>query len=303
MRLTTLAFVILVLLPATGFGQVGGNINYGGGAAGPTQALMRERALRQVTRDEMPPTDSSVYLDAGILMNVRADQFVATFGVAEEGETIAEAQGRMDRTVALFTEAVRPLGVVPEALFVDFTAQTKIYKYDIENDVARERLVGFEIKKTVAVRYRDKLLIDRLVTAASLAKVYDLIKVDYIVSDLAPIQERLADEAARVLRAKIARHERLLGVHLRAVPQIIVERTATHFPTDQYDSATAAETENVTGYDRSQLIRQPVRRSRTFFFHPLTGDGFDQVVEPVILEPVVQFSYYLKLRYEIENRR
>jgi hypothetical protein len=48
---------------------------------------------------------------------------------------------------------------------------------------------------------------------------------------------------------------------------------------------------------------QSLRKSRTFYYNPLTADGFDRVIEPVVLEPAVQFTLYLKLKYEIETRR
>jgi uncharacterized protein YggE len=226
------------------------------------------------------------------------------FGVAEQAETVEACQAKMNATIAAFTDALKPLGIGQEAMYVDFTAQTKTYEYKVEGNLARERLAGFELKKTVAIHYRDKALLDRLVIAASRAKIYDLIKVAYVVSDQAPIQERLADAAAAVVKAKAARRERLLGIKFRAVPQVYAERSSTYFPTDMYDSYTASESEGVSGgADRSQTTVQSLRKSRTFYFNPLDADGFDRVIDPVILEPVVQFTLYLKLKYEIETRR
>jgi uncharacterized protein YggE len=303
MRLATTTLLILFLTTRAGVAQVGGNVGYGQ-AGGRARADQYERAKRQLSRDEMPPTDTTVFLDASVLMNVKADQFVATFGVAEEAETVEACQAKMDATIAAFTEALKPLGVGSEALFVDFSAQTKVYSYKAEGNLAREQLAGFELKKTVAVRYRERALIDRLVLAASRAKVYDLIKVDYVVTDLAPIQERLAEAAAAVVKAKAVRHERLLGIKLRAVPQVYAERSSAYFPTEMYDSYTAGESEAVTGGpDRARMTVQSLRKSRTFYFNPLNADGFDRVIEPVVLEPVVQFTLYLKLKYEIETRR
>jgi uncharacterized protein YggE len=304
MRLATTMLLILIftLAARAGVAQVGGNVGYGQ-AGGRARADQNERAKRPLTREEMPPTDATMFVDASVLMNVRADEFVATFGVAEEAETVELCQARMDATIAALTEAFKPLGVGPGDLFVDFTAQTKVYGYKVEGNLAREHLAGFELKKTVAVRYRDKALIDRLVVAASRAKVYDLIKVDYVVTDLAPIQERLAEAAAAVVKAKAARHERLLGIKLRAVPQVYAERSSAYFPTEMYDSYTAGESEAVSGGpDRSRTTVQSLRKSRTFYFNPLSADGFDRVIDPVVLEPVVQFTLYLKLKYKIETR-
>ena len=186
--------VNLSLAARTGVAQVGGNVAYGQ-ASGRARAEQNERAKRQVTRDEMPPTDRTMFVDASVLMNVKADEFVATFAVAEEAQTVEACQARMDATVAAFTEALKPLGLGPEALFVDFTAQTKVYD-------SRSR--GTSPPNTSRLRAEedrrrplpDKALIDRLIVAASRAKIYDLVKVDYIVTDLSPIQERLAEAAA-----------------------------------------------------------------------------------------------------------
>jgi uncharacterized protein YggE len=302
MRLAMTALLILTFTARAGVAQVGGNVGYGQ-AGGRARADQNERAKRQLTREE-PPSDTTMFVDASVLMNVKADEFVATFGLAEEAETVEACQSKMDATVTAFTEALKPLDIGPGAVFVDFTAQSKVYGYKVEGNLAHEHLVGFELKKTVAIRFRDKALIDRLVVAASRAKVYDLIKVDYIVTDLAPIQERLAEAAAAVVKAKAARHERLLGIKLRAVPQVFAERSSTYFPTEMYDSYTAGESEAVSGgLDRSRMTVQSLRKSRTFYYNPLNADGFDRVIDPVVLEPVVQFTLYLKLKYEIETRR
>jgi uncharacterized protein YggE len=303
MRLATLTLLIITISVRAGNAQVGGNVGYGN-AGGRARAEQNERAKRVLTREEMPPTEHSMFVDASVLMNVKADEFVATFGVPEEAETVEACQAKIDATVAAFTAAVKPLGIGPDAVYVDFTAQTKIYEYKVEGTLARERLAGFEIKKTVAIRYRDKGLLDRLIAAASRSRIYDLIKVDYVVSDVGPIQERLAEAAAAVVKAKVTRHERLLGIKLRPVPQVFVERSSTYFPTELYDSYTAGESQAVSGGpDRNQTTVQSLRKSRTFYLNSLDAGGFDRVIEPVILEPVVQCTLYLKLKYEIEAKR
>ncbi len=299
------ATILLILIGAPGWAvaQAGGNGVYGG-PGGRAMARQQELAKRTLSREAMPPTETSMFVDADVLINVKADEFVATFGVAEEAETPDACRARMDATIAGFLEGLKGLGIPPEAVFVDFAAQTKIYGYRLEGTVAREQLTGFELKKTVAVRFRDKALIDRLVEVAGRSKVYDLIKVDYVVADLEAVHERLAEAAAAVIKAKVDRHRRLLGIKLRATPQVYADRSAAHYPTEMYDSYTSGESENVAGGpDRSQVTVQSLRRSRTFYFNPLNADGFDRVVGPVILEPMVQFTLYLKLKYEIEAQR
>jgi hypothetical protein len=122
------------------------------------------------------------------------------------------------------------------------------------------------------------------------------------VKDAAKVQNKLMEEAARVIKLKSSRYEKLLGIKLLPPAQIYAERHATHYPTQQYDSYVAQETEHVdVPFRRDRFTIQGARKSRTFFYNGLDGDGFDDVIDPVIVEPVVQFTLYLKLKYEVEQ--
>jgi uncharacterized protein YggE len=299
--------VSVVLFAAAGagvcFAQASGNVSYSQ-SGGSARAEQSERAKRTLTKEEMPPSGTAMFVDASVLMNVRADEHVAVFGINEECATVPECNQKMDATVAAFQSELRQLGVAAPDTFVDFAAQNKIYGYKIAGDIAKEELVGFELKKNVSVRYKDKLLLDRLVVAASRAKIFDLIKVDYVVTDTAAVQNRLMEEAARVVKQKAARYERLLGVKLLPAAQVFAERPSIYYPTEMYDSYTAFESEDIGRvYYRDKYTVQNARKSRTFFFNALTADGFDYVVNPVVIEPVVQFTVYLKVKYEIEQTK
>ena len=45
------------------------------------------------------------------------------------------------------------------------------------------------------------------------------------------------------------------------------------------------------------------RKGRTFYYNGLDADGFDDVIDPVVIEPVVQFTLYLKIKYEVERTK
>jgi hypothetical protein len=110
------------------------------------------------------------------------------------------------------------------------------------------------------------------------------------------------DEAARVIKQKAARYEKLLDIKLVPPAQIYAEKPSIYYPTEMYDSYTAYESEEVSSdYYREKYTIQHARKSRTFFFNPLNADGFDTVINPVVIEPVVQFTLYLKVKYEIEQ--
>jgi uncharacterized protein YggE len=301
MRGTLIALLIFAGASSAARAQASGNIGYGQGG-GSARAEQQERNKRVLGERDVPPTQTSMFVEASVLMNVLADEHVAVFAVAQECATLPECNQKMDATTNQFVGELKQLGVRPEEVFVDFAAQNKIYGFTVEGTVARERLVGFELKKNVSVRYRDKAVLDKLILAAARAKIFDLVKVDYVVTGAAAVQNKLAEEAARVVREKAARYERLFGIKLAQPPQIYAERASTYFPVEMYDSYVAHESESVDADDyRRKYTVHGARKSRTLFFNALNADGFDAVVNPVVIEPVVQFTLYMRVKYEIEQ--
>jgi uncharacterized protein YggE len=280
--------------------QISGNIGYSQPYA-KTSPEQNERNKRALTPAELPPGSNEMFLEASVLMNVKADEYTAVFAVSQEGDTVIDCIQKMDAAIKEFHEALKPLGIGESDFFVDFVAQNKIYGYRVADNVAKEELAGFELKKNVSIHYRDKLLLDKLVVAASRSKIFDLVKVDYIVKDPGSIQARLMEEAAGVLKRKAARYEQLLGIKLLSPPQVYAEKPSVYYPSGMYDSYTAYDSERVDRDQyRSKYLVEDLRKGRTFFFNPLTADGFDSVINPVVLEPVVQFTLYLKVKYDIE---
>lgn len=300
--LAGLMTVIAPMLTPSGLAQVSGGVGANNGSGiSPAET---EASKRQAMPAELKDDGTSTFVEASILMNVQADEYVAVFGVTEEGKSPDEASTKMEATLAGFKEALKPLGIARENLFVDFVIQNRIYAYRIEGTLAREEITGFELKKNVSIHFKDKTLIDQLVIAAARSQIYDLIKVDYIVKDMAATQAKLQADTIDLLKSKSERYQKLLGVKLFGPMQIVADKPSVYYPVEQYDSYRASESENIsTPYDRSRYTVQNARKSRTTYFNPLNGNGFDVVVNPVIIEPVIQFTTYLKVKYEAPKNR
>ncbi len=130
---------LLLLLEAHGscFAQVGGNVGFAQGN-GRTAEVQAEQSKRILSAQDLPPTSSSTFVEANVLMNVRADEYVAVFAVSEEGESVAEAAQKMAATLKGFTDELRGMGFPGENVFVDLIAQNKIYGFEVSGDLARK---------------------------------------------------------------------------------------------------------------------------------------------------------------------
>ena len=296
-------FTLLLAIAGCGIclAQNSGNSAYSQ-TGGKERAKQNERNKRTLRQEEANQATPGVFIEASVLMNLKAAEYVAVFGVMRECVAAPECNQKMDATINQFAGELKQLGIGSEDIFVDFAAQNKIYGFQVAGNIAKEKLVGFELKKNVSVHYKNKSLLDKLVIAASKANIFDLIKVDYIVTDTSSAYARLMEEAARVIKQKAVEYEKLLGIRLLPPAQVYAAKPGAYFPTEMYDSYTAYESEDISdNNDRQKYAVQGARKSRTFFFNALDADGFDQVINPVVIEPVVQFTLYLKVRYEIEQ--
>lgn len=288
------AFLILLVLAFGTLsvpGQESGNRNY-------------NRSGNTSDRRKPPTTgliygnNGEMYIEAYVLLNASADEYVAVFGVAQEAPTAVESNRKVNALLEQFLSAASQLGVSRSNTFVDFITQNRVYNFTKDSDgTIREVLTGFETKKTVAVRYKDRSLLEKLLTAAAQSSIFDLIKVDYVINDMTKIHSRLFDEAVRVVKQKEENYVRQLGVAIRRTA-LVQENYDTHYPAELYQTYTAFESGAVdTNYytSNSRIIRE--RKSSTSFLDSLDASAFDAVINPIGIEPVVQSTLYMKVQY------
>jgi len=268
--------------------QVAGNIVYGAPKAQSTVA-----ATGELFATEPKGSRPVSFVEANVLLNLKADAYQAVFALAQEGPTLQDGNEKLTAQARDFIAALEALGVQRSDIFVDFISQNRVYDFNVVDNVAREKLSGFEVKKNVIVRYHDAALLDKMLAAAAKSAIFDLVKVDYVVSDMPAARARLREEASRVIEQKEASYKRLFGVKIRRA-SVCQEKYSAFFPSDMYKSYTAYESGGADNYNL-RVVRN--RKTSTSYYSPLDPSGFDAVINPAGVEPVVQLTLYLKVRY------
>lgn len=268
--------------------QIAGNLVYG---------TSKAQAAAMPTGDlfAVEPKGSCLvsFIEANVLLNLKADQYQAVFALGQEGPTLSESNEKLAAQTREFIASVEALGVKRADIYVDFISQNRLYDFTVADNIAREKLSGFEVKKNVIIRYRDPALLEKLLAAAAKSGIFDLVKVDYLVSDLPATRARLLEEASKIVKQKEASYKRLFGVTLRSA-SVDQEKYNACFPSDMYKSYTAYESGNADGYNM-RVVRN--RKRSTSYYNPLDPAAFDAVFNPAGVEPVVQLTLYLKIRY------
>lgn len=240
-----------------------------------------------------------IAIEANILFNAKADAYVAVFGVAQEGTTAEVSNSKVNEVISNFTKSLNTLGVAKTDIYIDFITQNKIYEFKpSDTNTVVEELSGFETKKTVAVRYKDRAQLEPIITAATKAQIFDLIKVDYVINDLPAIRQRLYDEATKVIKQKEEKYKNSFNLKPYAVA-ITNEKYDTFYPGELYQNYQAFESGSTIGSYSSnyRVIRK--RKSSTLYYEPLDVTDFDSVINTMGIEPMVQLTLYLRVQYSL----
>lgn len=261
------------------------------------------------TQRRKPPTNSGVltasvnnrevyFVEANVLVNMKADAYVAVFGLVQEAPTAAESNGKINTQVAGFSRDLESLGIKRSDVFVDFITQNKVYDYTTSGNVTTEKFSGFETKKNVAVRYKDREILEKILSAATKFAIFDLIKVDYVVGDINGVHAKLYEEAVKVIKQKEAAYANSFGIKLSPT-NLANEKYDAFYPGELYASYQAFESGNTSGDYNNRVIQQ--RKTKTFYYEPLEASNFDTVINPLGIEPMVQFTLYLRMQYDLKK--
>lgn len=289
MKKTLLIFSIIIACSLSAFAQESGNRVYG-----------QQRRKPQTNTGVLTGYDSKgnlvLYIEANVLMNAKADAYVAVFGVAQEGATADVSNTKVNDLISNFTRSLDGLGIKRNDIYVDFITQNRVYDYTVTGSTVTEKLSGFETKKTVAVRYKDRAQLEPIINAATKASIFDLIKVDYVVNDLDDVRKKLFEEATRVITRKEEAYKKSFSVKLAPIA-VASEKYDSFFPGELYNNYQAYEAGRTYGDYRDRVIQ--ARKMTTFYYEPLDPSDFDSVLNSIGIEPMVQFTLYLRVQYSL----
>jgi len=289
MKKAFFVFSILFFVNTVSFAQVSGNQIYNPNPQ-PTPYRTSESFLT-TTETNSSETVQVYFLETSVLINLKAEEYNAVFGIAQEGKTAQESEQKVDALITQFKDSLNPLGVQGADIFVDFITQNPVYEYDAQGKTARENLVGYQTKKNISVRYKTEDLLRQITNAANRAGIYDLIKVDYVIGNQESIKLRLMEEAVKIIKRK-EEMGNLLGIKLKPVA-IVHENYQVFTPDELYRTYQAYETGETSGYKKVVEKRKPT----TSYYQALNPNDFEVSINPIGLEPIVQCTLYLKVKY------
>lgn len=268
------------------YSQFSGNVNY--------------RTINDFSQNSIElnaPKDGEIYINVKGMANVKADQFVALFSVTQTGKTQTEANQIIDERIS---ESLKNIKLQKNVeVFTDMISFVPVYDYVTEKKIFSKRTYneipkGFEIKKNIHIKFSNPEQLNDFIKTLAQNEIYDLVRVDYYSTKLDEIKKEVATKAKTMLAEKVKSYESISSQTFINDEKTFSEGFIIKLPVEMYKSYEAYNSTSLNLY-RPANVNQ-VSKNSTIYYQPIFDKDFDFVLNPVVLEPVIQIMYEVKMK-------
>ena len=284
--LKSLFLTAAVVCSSFAFSQASGNVNY------------KDRSRSSWNNDDTTidiPLNYEMVVTAKGLANVKADAFVAIFSVVQVGKTAEEATQLM---VQRLSSALSALKAKNFEIFVDMISFVPMYEYETEKKVFSKRTynelpVGFELKQNLHIKIREASQLNELIILLSNSEIYDLVRMDYYASNLEAVKKELMTKVKAAFAEKQKLYETTLGESFATAEKKITDGFSLTSPSELYNTYEAYSSAPIPSKRAGNVMQ--ANKSVTQYYQPIANRDFDVVLNPIIVEPMIQVVYEMKM--------
>ncbi len=273
--------------------QHSGNINY------QTQVRYSDNNINIPA-----PVNNDLMITVKGMANIKPDAYVAIFSVSQTGKTTEEVNQIVDNRIKQALKNIKDDASIET--YVDMISFVPVYNYEVEKKIFSKKTyneipAGFEIKKNIHVKYTDPNTFNTIMSDFSSAEIYDLVRVDYFSEDVGAMKKQLAAKAKTIFEEKLADYESIIAVDLDGADRIVSDGYRVVLPVEMYKSYQAYSSSSLN-LKKAANVNQAAKSS-TLYYQPVVDKEFDFVMNPTVLEPVIQVMYELNVRVDVEREK
>lgn len=239
------------------------------------------------------------------LGNQKADSYTAIFNVVQLGKTADEANTALKNRLDPLLSDMKVMGIPAEDVYIDMVNFLPKFEYDVSKKLFSKKTfteipIGFELQKNIHVRFVNPAVLDQIVAAAAKYEIYDIVTVDYFVKDPRSVYTKLRAASLDYLKEIKNAYKGVLA--LDSAYTITGENAYVTYPGERYKSYQAFSSQSLDASQRSDAKVERADKPVSQFYDAIPANDYDIVLNPEILEPCVQFSYQLTVRYTLKER-
>ncbi|MEH6537971.1 MAG: SIMPL domain-containing protein [Psychroserpens sp.] len=300
MKNLSLSMLFMLITMTTSYAQHKGNYNqisrqnilHSGNAA-----LYNPTVQQQINKILNPST--TVFIDVKALQNVEATTYTAIFNVSQIGPTADSTNLLINQRIDKIKSQLKSIGITEDDFAVDVISFIPNYEIEVQKKLFSKTYTevpnGFELQQNLHIQFTKTNQFETVLTACAKSEIYNLVKVDYYIENIAEVYKNLQTQLLKLIEEKKA-YYKVLGFDLADYNVAIADDQYCYFPKDFYQSYQAFNSVSFEAIKKKKGVAT-VKKQTSYYYQPLSYENYDVVVNPSILEPVVQIGMNIRLQY------
>ncbi len=249
--------------------------------------------------------DNEMVFEIRSMYNAKASNYLVEFNLTQVGETAQLTEELMDERIDSFITGLLSLGVDQKNVYVDMIYLVPMYKFNVEEKLFSKTTYnevpsGFEMQKNVHVVFQNINWVDEMVSLAAKSEIYDLVKLDFFADQTEEIYDTLMNACIKQLNKRLDYMEKI-DINLRQEKHVMRDFQRAIYPETQYNNYDAFVSQSLEAAKKKTVSK--LRKPKTVAYDQVAYNEFDIIINPVILEPAIQFVYTLQVKYTIEPKK
>ncbi|WP_422106077.1 SIMPL domain-containing protein [Winogradskyella sp.] len=236
-------------------------------------------------------------IDVKALQNVSATAYTAMFNLSQIGPTAERTNTLIKDRIEAIKKRLNNIGITEEAIAIDVISFVPVYEVEVTKKLFSKTYTevpkGFELQQNIHIQFTKTNQFESILEACAKSEVYNLVKVDYYIENIQEVYKNLQDKLLDLIEDKKSYYN-TLGFNLSEYDIKIADDKYCYFPKDFYQSYQAYNSVSFETLKKDKGITS-VKKQRSYYYQPLTYESYDIVINPAILEPVVQIGMNIKL--------
>ncbi|HLT34345.1 MAG TPA: SIMPL domain-containing protein [Aquaticitalea sp.] len=304
MKKTVFTIQLILLVNVLSFGQHLGNYNNNDfeisrkNIAVSGNANSYNPTVQQQINKILHPSNVLI-IDVKALQNVKAVTFTAVFNVSQIGETAEEANRLINERINSIRQKLKTQGILEKDIVIDVISFVPNYEVEVQKKLFSKTYTevpsGFELQQNIHIQFKSTNQFEAILTACAESEIYNLVKVDYFIENIAEVYKNLQAELLKLIEEKKA-YYKVLGFNLENYDVFIADDKYCYFPKDFYRSYQAFNSISFEAIKKEKGVTI-AKKQTSYYYEPLSYQNYDVVINPAILEPVIQMGMNIKLQF------
>jgi len=241
----------------------------------------------------------TITVDVRALSNVVASSYTAVFNVTQIGKTSEETDKLMKERISKVKSELLSKGIFIQDIVIDVISFVPVYETVVEKKLFSKKYVeipmGFELQQNIHIKFTKVEQFQNILTSCANNEVYNLVKVDYFIDNLQDVYKKLRVEILKELKEKQAFYKNL-GFDLTQYNPTIADNKYCYFPRDFYKNYQAFNCTSLESLKKNRGVYK-AKKQTSYYYDPISFRDYDIVINPSIVEPVIQIGMEIKLQY------